>query len=77
MGNLSETKPISKFTVEMGENEYVLTGGTSGPLPPECVGTEQIIDDSVEMKDLSHGVKDKMLTDDDRVTREDLDRFEV
>ena len=51
--------------------------GSTIVVPPDSVGTREIIDDSVEMEDLSHGVKDKMLTDDDRVTREDLDRFEV
>ena len=30
-----------------------------------------------EMEDLNQRVKDKMLTDDDRVTREDIDRFNV
>ena len=77
MEETKETKALSSLTVDMGENEYVLSGGSGGPLPPGSVGTEQIIDDSVLMEDLNHEVKDKMLTDEDRVTQEDLDSFEV
>jgi len=53
-------------------------GGGGGMQPgPNTVGTEQIVDDSIEMEDLSHNVKDKMLTGDNRVTQEELDQFEV
>jgi len=52
-------------------------GSTIDVVPPDSVGTQQIVDDSVEMEDLNQRVKDKMLTDDDRVTREDIDRFNV
>ena len=52
-------------------------GGGGGEPGPNTVGTEQIIDDSVEMEDLSHNVKDKMLTGDNRVTPQELDQFEV
>ena len=60
MGNLGETKPINKLIIEMGGDEYVFSGGSSGPLPPDSVGTEQIIDSSVQMEDLHDDVKDKM-----------------
>ena len=60
MANLGETKPINKIIIEIGGDDYVFTGGSSGPLPPDSVGTEQIIDDSVELEDLNTEVKDKM-----------------
>ena len=44
---------------------------------PDSVGTEQIQDDSVMMDDLHQSVKDKMMTDDDRVTQEDINNFNV
>ena len=49
-------------------------GGQPGP---DSVGTKEIQNDSVEMEDLNQKVKDKMVTDDDRVTQDDLDNFEV
>ena len=53
-------------------------GGGGGMQPgPNTVGTDEIIDDSVEMEDLSRDVKDKMLTGDNRVTQEELDQFKV
>ena len=82
MENSSETKPIGKLTVEMGENKYVLNGGGGGvtpgiPIPKDTVNSDSIIDGSVDMVDLADEVKDEMVTGDDRVTQEDLDRFEV
>lgn len=56
----------------------IAPGEGGGEVPgPNTVGTEQIVDDSIEMEDLSHNVKDKMLTGDNRVTQEELDQFEV
>ena len=52
-------------------------GDGSGKPGPDTVGTDEIIDGSVEMVDLSKKVKDKMLTDSDRVSQEDIDNFEV
>lgn len=49
-------------------------GGQPGP---DSVGTREIQNDSVEMEDLSQKVKDQMMTDDDRVTPEDIDKFDV
>ena len=72
-----ETKRMDRFVVDMGADEYVLDGGSGSRPGPNTVGTEQIINDSVEMEDLNHKVKDKMMTDDDRVTQEELDQFDV
>lgn len=44
---------------------------------PDSVGTDEIQDDSIEMEDLNQKVKDKMLTDDDRVTQDDIEDFNV
>ena len=44
---------------------------------PDSVGTEEIKNNSVLMEDLNQEVKDTMLTDDDRVTQEDLNNFDV
>lgn len=52
-------------------------GSTIDVVPPNSVGTEQLIDDTVEMEDLNHKVKEKMLTDDDRVTSQDINNFKV
>ena len=49
-------------------------GGKPGP---DSVGSEEIKDDSVEMDDLNQKVKDKMMTDDDRVTQEEIENFNV
>lgn len=82
MGNLGEKKPISKIIIEAGGDEYVFEGSggsiTPGvPIPADTVDTEAIIDGAVEMEDLNQKVKDKMVTDDDRVTQEDLDNFNL
>lgn len=56
----------------------ITTIPTPGSKPgPNTVGTNEIVDDSVEMEDLNQSVKDKMMTDGDRVTKEQLDNFEV
>ena len=60
MGNLEDVKPINQLIIEIDGNEYVFTGGSSGPLPPDSVGTEQIIDGAVEEEDLHDDVKDRM-----------------
>ena len=52
-------------------------GHEGGQPGPDSVGTEEIQNDSIEMEDLNQSVKDAMLTDDDRVTQDDLDNFEV
>ena len=55
-----ETKQVSKFIIEKGDNEYVFEGGGSSVPQPDSVGTEQIQDNSVKMEDLNTEVKDKM-----------------
>ena len=64
MGNLGETKPISKLIIEMGGDEYVFAGGggvePGVPLPDDTVGSNAIIDGAVQMHDLSEDVKDKL-----------------
>lgn len=68
MGNLGEEKPVSKLVIEFGGNDYVFSGGSSGPLPPDSVGTEQIIDSSVMEDDLNENVKDRMTITHDSTT---------
>ena len=57
----------------VGPNE----GGGGGELGPNTVGTNEIINDSVQMEDLNKEVKETMLTGDNRVTQEELDKFKV
>ena len=47
------------------------------PIPADTVDTAAIIDGAVEMEDLNQQVKDKMLTDDDRVSQQDINNFNV
>lgn len=68
----SMKQPLSCEITEKGG------GGGGGSQPgPNTVGTDEIINGSVEMEDLNHNVKEKMLTDDDRVTSEDINDFKV
>ena len=58
---MAETQKINKLIIETGGVEYELDGGGgSGPLGPDTVGTDQIIDGSVETEDLNKDVIDKM-----------------
>lgn len=80
---MAEEKKLTKLILKTGPDRgvYELGGGgsiTPGvPIPENTVNSRAIVDDSVEMEDLNQKVKDKMLTDDDRVTREDLNNFNV
>lgn len=65
---------MKKLVVEVGGKEYEFTGGGSGVAPADSVGSEEIKDESVEMEDLSPGVKEQMA---ERVTQEDLAGFQV
>lgn len=47
------------------------------PIPENTVDSRSIQDDSIEMEDLNQKVKDAMLTDEDRVTQEEIDNFNV
>lgn len=81
MGNLGEEKPVSKLVIEFGGNNCVFSGGggvePGVPLPENTVDSRSIMDDAVQMEDLNQNVKDKMVTDDDRVTAEELANFNV
>ena len=57
----NETQTINKLIITIGGTDYELDGGGgSGPLGPNTVGTEQIIDGAVEMEDLHDDVVGKM-----------------
>lgn len=64
MGKLEETKPVSKLTLKLFGNSYVISDGggiTPGvPIPADTVDTEAIIDGAVEMQDLNDDVKKNM-----------------
>lgn len=81
-GKLNTLPELFQFLSEVPDGmtlkAYIesIAGGGGQPAH-DSVGSEEIKDDSVEMKDLNHKVKEKMLTDDDRVTTEELDQFEV
>ena len=47
---------------------------TPGTLGPETVGSDEIINGSVQLEDLNQEVKDKLV---DHVTEEELDTFNV
>lgn len=56
---MGETKSINKLTFKFEGDDYELYS-SGGSLPgPNTVGTEQIIDDSVELEDLNTEVKQK------------------
>ena len=57
---MAETQTFNKLIVEIGGVDYEFAGGGSGPLGPDTVGTEQIIDGAVEMEDLHDDVVGKM-----------------
>ena len=64
------------------EYEIVVSGGGEGvkpgvPIPRDTVDSDAIIDGSIGRQDLSEDVIDAMVTDADRVTQDDLDKFEV
>jgi len=84
MGNLGETKPISKLIIEMGGDEYVFAGGggvePGVPLPDDTVGSNAIIDGAVQMQDLHNDVKNKIqktYDEDDETLFMDFDEADV
>lgn len=68
MGNLGETKPISKLIIEIDGDEYEFSGGGGGIPAPNSVGTEQIIDGAIEEEDLHDDVKGRMTVTHDSST---------
>ena len=51
---------IDKIIFDINGQEYEFAGGGGGQPGPDTVGTEEIIDGSVQEEDLSDEVKDKM-----------------
>lgn len=79
---MADTKKLTKLILKTGPDRGVYDLGGSGitpdvPIPENTVDTRSIVDDTIEMQDLNQKVKDKMVTDDDRVTAEELANFEV
>lgn len=65
---------LRHIRVQQHNFEVPADGITIDTVPPDSVGTEQIIDKSVKMEDLNPEVTDSIA---DRVTQDDLDNFEV
>ncbi len=51
---------INKIIFDINGQEYEFAGGGGGQPAPDTVGTDEIIDGSVQEEDLSDDVKDKM-----------------
>lgn len=51
---------INKIIFDINGEEYEFAGGGGGQPGPDTVGTDEIIDGSVQEEDLSDNVKDKM-----------------
>ena len=51
---------INKIIFDINGEEYEFAGGGGGQPDPDTVGTDEIIDGSVQEEDLSDDVKDKM-----------------
>ena len=84
MGNVNETKPISKLIIEMGGDEYVFSGGggvePGVPLPDDTVGSNAIIDGAVQEQDLHEDLKGKIqktYDKDDETLYMDFDEADV
>ena len=58
---------MSKLVIEIGGNDYVISGGGGTP-GPDTVGTEQIIDGAVQEQDLNDNVKNRMTVTHDSST---------
>lgn len=81
-GKINTIPELISFLAEVPQGmtlkEYIESVAGSGTVPADnSVGTEQIKDESIEMDDLSKGVKNTMITNQDRVSSEELDEFEV
>lgn len=80
---MADTKKLTKLILKTGPDRgvYELCGGgsiTPGvPIPEDTVDSRSIVNDTIEMEDLNQSVKDKMVTDADRVTAEELAKFNV
>ena len=65
---------LRHIRVQQRSFEVPADGITIDTVPPDSVGTEQIIDKSVKMEDLNQEVTDSIA---DRVTQDELDGFHV
>lgn len=70
---------LSEVPQGMSLKEYIesIAGGGGSTPAPDSVCSEQIKDESIEMEDLSKDVKGTMVTENDRVTQEDLANFKI
>lgn len=68
------TEVLRHIRVQRKVYQVPADGITIDTLPPDIVGTEEIMDGGVHMEDLDDSVKENMA---DRVSQEDLDKFKV
>ena len=78
-GKINTIQEFISFLAEVPQGmtlkEYIESIAGSGTVPADnSVGSEQIKDGSIDMDDLSDGVKDEMAN---RVTREELENFVI
>lgn len=69
---------ISRLVIDDCGKEYEFEGGGSitpgEPIPENTVDSKSIQDEAVKLEDLNQEVKDELV---DRVSKEDLDGFQV
>lgn len=65
---------LRHIRVQQHNFEVPADGITIDTVPPDSVGTDQIVDKSVKLEDLNDEVTDSIA---DRVTGEELDQFKV
>ena len=77
---MGEMKNVTELIFESGGNEYVFVGGGGSQPSPNTVGTEELKDGAVEMKDLHEDVKgkiQKVYDEDDETMHMDFDEADV
>ena len=83
--DMEQQEKFEKITIDLRpfgwgirDVDVIWPEGHEGGVPgPDSVGSEEIADGSIQMVDLADDVKDEMLTDDDRVTQDELNGFDV
>lgn len=68
------TEVLRHIRVQQRVYNVPADGVTIDTVPPDSVGTQQIVNSSVQLEDLNKEVLDNMA---DRVTEDDLDDFNV
>lgn len=68
------TEVLRHIRVQQRVYNVPADGITIDTVPPDSVGTQQIVNSSVQLEDLNKEVLDNMA---DRVTQDDLDDFNV